>query len=74
MTILYLVLGTVFGFVLSRSGAADYDYVQAMFLFSNVQLYVGRVPIIWYPYLYQSLNQILKIERKDYQRMIMKLV
>ena len=39
MTALYLVLGTIFGFVLSRSGAADYDYIQAMFLFEDVQLY-----------------------------------
>ena len=39
MTALYLVLGTIFGFTLSRSGAADYDFVQAMFLFKNLQLY-----------------------------------
>ena len=36
---LYLILGTLFGFVLSRSGAADYDFIQAMFLFTNFQLY-----------------------------------
>lgn len=34
-----LVLGTIFGFVLSRSGAADYDYIQGMFLFERFQLY-----------------------------------
>ena len=39
MTLLYLALGIVLGFVLSRSGAADYDYIQAMFLFENAQLY-----------------------------------
>jgi uncharacterized membrane protein YedE/YeeE len=39
MTVLYLLLGTVFGFILSRSGAADYDFIQAMFLFENGQLY-----------------------------------
>lgn len=39
MTALYLVLGTVFGFILSRSGAADYDFIQAMFLFESFQLY-----------------------------------
>ena len=39
MTLLYLALGTVFGFVLSRSGAADYDFIQGMFLFSEFQLY-----------------------------------
>jgi uncharacterized protein len=39
MTLLYVVLGTIFGLVLSRSGAADYDYVQGMFLFERFQLY-----------------------------------
>lgn len=39
MTVLYLVLGTIFGFILSRSGAADYDFIQGMFLFTNPQLY-----------------------------------
>lgn len=39
MTILYLGLGTVFGFILSRSGAADYGFIQGMFLFTEFQLY-----------------------------------
>jgi uncharacterized membrane protein YedE/YeeE len=39
MAILYLALGTIFGFALSRSGAADYDYIQGMFLFQRFQLY-----------------------------------
>ena len=39
MSAVYLVLGAVFGIVLSRSGAADYNYIQAMFLFESVQLY-----------------------------------
>ena len=39
MTLLHLVLGVVFGFVLSRSGAADYDFIQGMFLFEEFQLY-----------------------------------
>ena len=39
MTVLYLVLGTAFGFVLSRSGAADYGFIQGMFLFTEFQLY-----------------------------------
>ena len=39
MTLLYLLLGTAFGFILSRSGAADYGFVQGMFLFSEFQLY-----------------------------------
>jgi uncharacterized protein len=37
--LLHLLFGTIFGFVLSRSGAADYNYIQAMFLFTNLQLY-----------------------------------
>ena len=32
---LFLVLGTAFGFVLSQSGAADYDFIQRMFLFQS---------------------------------------
>ena len=39
MTAVYVLLGTAFGFVLSRSGAADYNYIQATFLFESVQLY-----------------------------------
>ena len=51
---LYVLLGTFFGFILSRSGAADYDYIQAMFLFEDFQLYgiivtaiVLTAPGIW---------------------------
>ena len=39
MILLYILLGTVFGFVLSRSGAADYNFIQSMFLFTSFQLY-----------------------------------
>src|SRR6266853_569937 len=39
MMLLYVALGTVFGFVLSRSGAADYNFIQSMFLFTSFQLY-----------------------------------
>lgn len=39
MTLLYVLLGTIFGLVLSRSGASDYNYIQAMFLFEEFQLY-----------------------------------
>lgn len=39
MSLFYLALGTIFGFVLSRSGAADYNYIQGMFLFERFQLY-----------------------------------
>lgn len=35
----YVVFGTAFGWVLSRSGAADYDFIQQMFLLESFQLY-----------------------------------
>ena len=49
-----LVLGTAFGFVLSRSGAADYNYIQQMFLFENFQLYgiIGTAVVIGVPLLW----------------------
>jgi len=37
--IVYLAFGAVFGFILSRSGAADYDFIQGMFLLEEFQLY-----------------------------------
>ena len=39
MAPLYLLFGVVFGWTLSRSGAADYDLIQKMFLFQDFQLY-----------------------------------
>jgi uncharacterized membrane protein YedE/YeeE len=39
MALLFVLLGTAGGFFLSRSGAADYDYIQGMFLFQRFQLY-----------------------------------
>lgn len=54
MTLLYLLLGTLFGFILSRSGAADYGFIQGMFLFTELQLYgiiavavIVTAPGIW---------------------------
>lgn len=35
----FFSLAVAFGFVLSRSGAADYDFIQEMFLFRDFQLY-----------------------------------
>lgn len=32
-------------------------YTKDRVVFSNVRLYVGRTPVFWYPYLYQSLDQ-----------------
>ena len=54
MVLVYLVLGTLFGFVLSRSGAADYDFIQGMFLFTNLQLYgiIGSAVAITAPSLW----------------------
>jgi uncharacterized membrane protein YedE/YeeE len=54
MVVLYLVLGTAFGFVLSRSGAADYNYIQEMFLFESFQLYgiIGTAVAITAPGLW----------------------
>jgi uncharacterized membrane protein YedE/YeeE len=50
----HLLFGVVFGFVLSRSGAADYNYIQAMFLFTNLQLYgiIGTAVAITAPGLW----------------------
>ncbi len=54
MTVVYLVLGTLFGLVLSRSGAADYDYIQGMFLFERFQLYgiIGTAVVLTAPGLW----------------------
>ena len=77
MTLLYLVLGTVFGFVLSRSGAADYDQIQSMFLFRSFQLYgiLGTAVVVTAAGLWilkrrgrTALGQPLKIELKPLHR------
>ncbi len=40
MSLLFFIAsGTLFGWVLSRSGASDYDFIQQMFLFDDIQLY-----------------------------------
>jgi hypothetical protein len=54
VTILYVILGTLFGFVLSRSGAADYDFIQGMFLFTSIQLYgiIGTAVVLTAPGLW----------------------
>jgi uncharacterized membrane protein YedE/YeeE len=77
MPLLYLVLGTIFGFVLSRSGAADYDFIQGMFLFENLQLYgiIGTAVALTAPGLWllrrhgRTLSgHPIKIERKAMHR------
>jgi uncharacterized membrane protein YedE/YeeE len=54
MSLLYVVLGTIFGFALSRSGASDYNYIQAMFLLESFQLYgiIGTAVVLTAPGLW----------------------
>ena len=54
MSLLYVILGVVFGLVLSRSGAADYNFIQSMFLFTSFQLYgiIGTAVAITAPGLW----------------------
>jgi uncharacterized membrane protein YedE/YeeE len=77
MVLLYLVFGAVFGFVLSRSGAADYDFIQGMFLLTNFQLYgiIGSAVAVTAPALFllkrygkTLLGQPLVIELKPGHR------
>ena len=73
----YLVLGTLFGFILSRSGAADYDFIQAMFLFQSLQLYgiIGTAVVLTAPGVWliarlgrTATGQPIRIERKPFTR------
>jgi uncharacterized membrane protein YedE/YeeE len=52
--VLYVAFGTAFGWVLSRSGAADYDFIQGMFLLTNFQLYgiMGTAVLVTAPGLW----------------------
>ena len=77
MALLYVMLGTIFGFILSRSGAADYNYIQAMFLLRNFQLYgiIGTAvaitaPGIWLIKRYgrTALGRPIAIELKPRHR------
>jgi uncharacterized membrane protein YedE/YeeE len=77
VTLIYVVLGTVFGFILSRSGAADYGFIQGMFLFSEFQLYgiIGVAVLITAPGIWlikqrgrTVLGQRLSIEMKPLHR------
>ena len=54
MLILYVILGALFGLVLSRSGAADYNFIQGMFLLTNFQLYgiIGAAVVFTAPGLF----------------------
>ena len=77
MTALYVVLGTLFGFVLSRSGAADYDYIQGMFLFEQFQLFgiIGTAIVVAAPGLWliqrrgrTARGAAVSVERKPLNR------
>jgi uncharacterized membrane protein YedE/YeeE len=77
MTWLYVALGTVFGYVLSRSGAADYDFIQGMFLFQEFQLYgiIGSAVAFTAPGLWlikrrgvTALGRPLEVELKPMHR------
>jgi uncharacterized membrane protein YedE/YeeE len=54
MSAFFVLLGSLFGFVLSRSGATDYDYIQSMFLFERFQLYgiIGTAVLVTAPGLW----------------------
>ena len=75
--LLYILLGTLFGFVLSRSGAADYNYIQRMFLFEDFQLYgiIGSAVVFTAPGLWlikrrgrTALGRPLQIDVKPRNR------
>jgi uncharacterized membrane protein YedE/YeeE len=77
VAIIYVVLGASFGFVLSRSGAADYDFIQAMFLFESFQLYgiIGTAVALTAPglslikrYGRTALGHPIEIEVKTFNR------
>jgi uncharacterized membrane protein YedE/YeeE len=77
MVLVYVALGVVFGFVLSRSGAADYDFIQAMFLFESIQLYgiIGTAVVLTAPLLWlikrrgrTASGRPIAIERKPLHR------
>jgi uncharacterized protein len=77
MTLLYVTLGAMFGFVLSRSGAADYDFIQAMFLLESFQLYgiIGTAVALTAPGLWlikrrgrTALGERVAIELKPLNR------
>jgi uncharacterized membrane protein YedE/YeeE len=77
MTAVYLVFGTAFGLALSRSGAADYGYVQAMFLLEDVQLYgiIATAVVLTAPGLWwiqrrgrTAFGEAVRVERKAMNR------
>lgn len=53
MKYLFLPLGALFGFLLSRAGATTYDYYAALFLFRDLQLMwvIGAAVVVGAPLL-----------------------
>lgn len=77
MIAFYVALGTIFGFVLSRSGAADYDFIQGMFIVEQFQLYgiIGTAVAVTAPGLWlirrhgrTALGRPLEVELKPLHR------
>lgn len=50
----FLLAGTVFGFLLSRGGVSDFDYIQRMFLLQDFQMYgvIGAAVLAGAPVLF----------------------
>lgn len=70
MWAVFVLFGSVFGWVLSRSGAADYDYVQAMFLFEDFQLYgiIGTAVALTAPGLWLLKRRGVTVDPKPGHR------
>lgn len=70
MPIFYVLFGVVFGWILSRSGAADYNYVQGMFLFTEFQLYgiMGTAVVVAAPGLWLLKKRGIEAAKKPYHR------
>ena len=66
---LYVCFGTLFGFVLSQSGATDYGFIQAMFLFESFQLYgiIGTAVFVIAPGLWLPKRYGLTYDRQPLQ-------
>ena len=60
---LHALLGAAFGLVLSRSGAADYGYIQGMFRFESFQLYgiIGTAVVVTAPGLWLLKRRALTL-------------
>lgn len=73
----FVLAGTVFGLVLSRAGATDYNFIQAMFLGEDFQLYgiIGTAIAVTLPGLWlikrygrTATGQPIKVSPKPVHR------